>query len=81
MTYYLLDLIGTQSVDIIIYLDTLLVQKISKCHFLKDIEKSFQEVTPMSPEPRYFFSFLNISTNMVARGIQSFGQNGPWLAG
>ena len=28
-----------------------------------------------------FFSFLKISTNMVARGIQNFGRNGPWRAG
>ena len=35
----------------------------------------------MGPEPHQFFSFLNISTNMVARGIQSFGRNGLWPAG
>ena len=40
-----------------------------KTPFLRDIEKSFQEVTPMGPEPHHFFSFWNISTNMVARGI------------
>ena len=28
-----------------------------------------------------FFSFQKISTNMVARGVPSFGQNGPRLAG
>ena len=56
-------------------------QKNQKRHFLRDISKSFQEVTPMGPEPHQFFSFSNISTNWVARGIQSFGQNGPWLAG
>ena len=65
----------------IVKVDLLLVQKIQKGHFMGDIEKSFQEVTPMGPEPYQFFSFSNISTNMVARGIQSFGQNGPWLAG
>ena len=27
------------------------------------------------------FSFQKISTNMVARGVQNFGQNGPWRAG
>ena len=31
--------------------------KISKRHFLRDIQKSFQEITPMGPEPRNFFSF------------------------
>ena len=65
----------------VVKVDLLLVQKISKRHFLRDIEKSFQEVTLMGPEPHHFFSFWNISTNMVARGIQSFGRNGPWLAG
>ena len=59
------------------YLDTLLVRKISKRHFLKDIENSFQEVTQIGPEPRHFFSFSNISTNRVARDFQNFGQNGP----
>ena len=59
------------------YLDTLLVRKISKRHFLKDIENSFQEVTQIGPEPRHFFSFSNISTNRVARDFQNFGRNGP----
>ena len=35
----------------IVKADLLLVGKISKLHFLKDIEKSFQEVTPIGPEP------------------------------
>ena len=39
------------------YLDTLLVRKISKRHFLKDIKNSFQEVTQIDPEPRHFFLF------------------------
>ena len=59
------------------YLDTLLVRKISKRHFLKDIENSFQEVTQIGLEPRHFFSFSNISTNRVARDFQNFGRNGP----
>ena len=33
----------------------------------------------MGLEPHHFF--LNISTNTVTRGIQSFGRNGPWRAG
>ena len=37
--------------------DLLLVRKISKRHFLRDIEKSFQEDTPMGPEPHHFFLF------------------------
>ena len=35
----------------------------------------------MGPELHQFFSFSNISTNMVARCIQSFGKNVPLLAG
>ena len=46
-----------QLVDIM-KVDLLLVQKISKRHFLRDSEKSFQEVTPMGLEPQHFFSFL-----------------------
>ena len=41
--------------------DLLLVQKISKRHFLRDIGKSFQEVTPMGAEPRHFFFLFKIS--------------------
>ena len=65
----------------VLKVDALAQQKNSKRHFLADISKSFQEVTQIGPESHHFFSFSNISTNMVARGIQSFGQNGPWLAG
>ena len=61
----------------IVKVDLLLVQKFSKRHFLRDIEKSFQEVTPISLEPHDLFSFENISTNTVTKGVQSFGQNGP----
>ena len=55
--------------------------RISKCHFFKDIANSFHEVTHIGLEPHQFFSFWNISTNTVARDIQSFGRNGLWLAG
>ena len=41
----------------IIPVDLLLVQKISKRHSLRDIEKSFQDVTSIGPEPQHFFSF------------------------
>ena len=40
--------------------DPLLVRKISKRHFLRDIEKSFQEVTPMGPEPQHFFFLFEV---------------------
>ena len=33
-------------------------QKNQKRHFFRDIEKSFQEVTPIGPEPHQFFLFL-----------------------
>ena len=62
-------------------LDILLVPKISKRHFFRDIQNSFHEVTHLGLEPHQIFSFWNISTNMVARGVQSFGRNGPWWAG
>ena len=32
-------------------------QKNQKRHFFRDIEKSFQEVTPMGPEPHHFVLF------------------------
>ena len=48
-----------------------------KHHFLRDIENSFHEVTHKGQESHQFFSFQNISTNTLARGVQSFGQNGP----
>ena len=63
------------------YLDGRLVPKISKRHFFRDIQNSFHEVTHIGLEPHQIFSFWNISTNMVARGVQSFGRNGPWWAG
>ena len=67
--------------DILKYLDGALVRKISKRHFFEDIWNSFHEGTQMGPEPHQLFSFWDISTNTVARDIQSFGQNGPWQAG
>ena len=47
------DLLSMDSVK----LDSLLVRKISKHHFSRDIGKSFQVVTPMGLEPHHFFSF------------------------
>ena len=63
------------------YLDGRLVPKISKRHFFWGIQNSSHGVADIGLEPHQFFSFWNISTNMVARGVQSFGQNGPWWAG
>ena len=45
--------------------------------YWKILSRGYSNLSRTSP----FFSFWNISTNMVARGIQSFGQNGLWLAG
>ena len=48
--------VGGLIVDVV-KVDLLLVRKISKHHFSRDIEKSFQEVTLIGPEPHHFFSF------------------------
>ena len=61
----------------ILKVDALAWQKNSKSHFFGDIKNSFHEVTHIGLEPHQFFSFQNISTNTLARGVQSFGQNGP----
>ena len=61
--------------------DALARQKNPKRHFFRAIGNSFHEVTWIGLEPHQIFSFCNISTNMVARGVQSFGRNGPWWAG
>ena len=61
--------------------DFQLDQKISKRRFFQDIKNSFQWVIGNGLKPTQFFSFQNISTNTVARDVQSFGRNGPWLAG
>ena len=65
----------------IVKVDALARRKISKRHFFKDISNSFHGVTRYGLKPLQFFSFENISTNTVARGIQNFGRNGPWRAG
>ena len=62
-------------------MDFQLNQKISKRRFFQDIKNSFQWVIGNGLKPTQFFSFQNTSTNTVARDVQSFGQNGPWLAG
>ena len=45
--------------------------KISKCHFLRDIEKSFQKVTSIGPEPHHFFLF-RISQQIRLREVSKF---------
>ena len=58
------------------YLDGRLVPKISKCHFFQDIQNSFYGVADIVLELHQKKFFLNVSTNMVARGIGSFGTLG-----
>ena len=53
-------------------LDGALVRKISKRHFFQDIKNSFHGVTRMGLKPHQFFFQIFFSTNMVARGVQSF---------
>ena len=47
-------------------------QKISKCHFLGDIEKSFQEVTPIGPEPHHFFFLFKLSQQIQSLEASKF---------
>ena len=58
------------------YLDGRFVPKISKPHFSKGIQNSFNGVADIVLEPHQKFFFENISTNMVARGVGSFGTLG-----
>ena len=39
----------------VVKVDPQAFQKNQKRHFFRDIEKSFQEVTPIGPEPQQFF--------------------------
>ena len=41
----------------IVRVDPQAFEKNQKRHFFRDIQKSFQEVTPIGPEPHQFFSF------------------------
>ena len=60
----------------ILKVDPQAFQKNQKSYIFRDIKKSFQEVIPIGPEPHQFFSFQNISTNTVARGVQNLGKIG-----
>ena len=53
-------------------LDGAVVRKISKRHFLQDIKNSLHGVTRMGLKPHQIFFQKFFSTNMVARGVQSF---------
>ena len=52
-----------------------------KTPFFQDFQIFFQLVTGNSLKPPQFFSFQNISTNMVARAVQNFVRYWLWLAG
>ena len=56
-------------------------KEIAKRHFFQDIPISFYWVTGIGLKTTQFFSFKKISTNTVARGVQSFGRNGPQRTG
>ena len=58
-------------------LDILLIPKISKCQFFRDIQNSFYEVADLGLEPHQKIFFEKLSTNMVTRGVGSF----PTLGG
>ena len=51
-------------------------EKIAKRHFFRDIQISFHGVADIGLEPHQKIFFEKISTNMVARGIGSFGTLG-----
>ena len=53
-------------------LDSAVVRKISKRHFFHDIKNSFHQVTQMGLKPHQNFFQIFFSTNIVARGAQSF---------
>ena len=53
-------------------LDRRLVRKISERHFFQDIKNSLHGVTRMGLKPHQIFFQNFFSTNMVARGVQSF---------
>ena len=53
-------------------LDRRVSRKISKLHFFQDIKNPFHGVTRMGLEPHQIFFQNFFSTNMVARGVQSF---------
>ena len=57
-------------------MDRRLVPKISKRHFFQDIRNSFHGVADIGLKPHQKIFFENISTNVVARGISSFGTLG-----
>ena len=58
------------------YLGGRLVPKISKHHFLRDIQIFFHGVADVGLEPHQKIFFEKISTNMVARGVGSLGTLG-----
>ena len=62
------------------YMDWQAFEKFETAVVFQDIQNSFQWPTGIGPEPHQNFFGKKIPTNAVARAIQSFGQNGLWLA-
>ena len=56
-------------------------EKFENAIFFQDIQNSFQWATGIGLEPHQNFFQKKIPTNTVARAVQSFGRNGPLLAG
>ena len=52
----------------IVKVDPQAFQKNQKRHFFRDIEKTFQEVTPIGPEPHHFFRF---KTSQQMRSLEA----------
>ena len=65
----------------IVKVDPQAFQKNQKRHLFRDIEKPFQEVPPIGPEPQLFFSFLSqqIPSLEASKVLAEMGR--CWLAG
>ena len=69
---YLLNTGKNELVQEPLALDDAVIRKISKRPFFQDIRNSFHGVTRMGLEPHQNFFQIFFSTNMAARGVQSF---------
>ena len=67
-----IDICEKMAVNQCMALDGALIPKFSKRHFFQDIKNSFHGVTQMGLKPHQNFFQIFFSTNMVARGVQSF---------
>ena len=62
-------------------MDSQVFEKFENAIFFQDIQNSFKLATGTGLEPNQNFFQEKIPTNTVARAVQSFDRNGPWLAG